>query len=540
VKPISRFERRIIIAIFLAAITPFGISLAFIPQIIESKLALSMHDEVRQQLESAAVFYKEFFDAKKREYAARAETMSRDPVLIRAASLGEAEDVKARLEQLLADNQELRAVRVFTPDGDVLVELDGPPERQGPDFAPKTIALPLGVGEAPRLETVFILPNHYLQDRARAEEIAMLYDASLRTEEDRARTFYLAYITITAAFVLLALAVGYLLARGVTRRIARLASATERVAKGESGFTLPVGGSDEITALTKGFNKMIQEVAEARDRLVYLEKVSGWQEFARRLAHEIKNPLTPIRLAIQELRRRAPEGDPRFKRLVEDATDVVEEEIGALTRLVDEFSQFARLPEVIPSRVELKPYLDDFLGAYNNFAPEAKVTLELPEQPVQAALDRVLMRRVLANLVTNGIQAAGKGKAELLIRCALSPNGAIELRVEDNGPGVPPESAEKIFEPYFTTKAEGTGLGLAIVKKIILQHGGSILLRRSNLGGACFVIQLPPMPANMPVEEESGSHQLAQIVAAVRDPDPLPQDRASGSGSSGRTPPSGA
>src|SRR6185503_2157768 len=110
--------------------------------------------------------------------------------------------------------------------------------------------------------------------------------------------------------VVLALGIGYWLARRVTKRIARLASATERVAKGESGFAIPLHGRDEITELSASFNRMIEEVADARDRIVYLEKVSGWQEFARRLAHEIKNPLTPIRLAIQELRSRAPENDP--------------------------------------------------------------------------------------------------------------------------------------------------------------------------------------------------------------------------------------
>src|SRR6185503_17672148 len=159
--------------------------------------------------------------------------------------------------------------------------------------------------------------------------------------------------------VVLALGIGYFLARRVTKRIARLASATERVAKGESGFTIPLRGNDEITELSARFNRMIEEVADARDRIVYLEKVSGWQEFARRLAHEIKNPLTPIRLSIQELRRRAPETDPRFKKLVEDATDVVEEEIGALTRLVDEFSHFARLPEVLPETVEMHAFLKE-------------------------------------------------------------------------------------------------------------------------------------------------------------------------------------
>ncbi|MEQ8567425.1 MAG: ATP-binding protein [Deltaproteobacteria bacterium] len=512
---VSRFERRIIIAIFLAATVPFVISVIFIPQIIETRLALSMHTGVREQLEDSALFYKDFFDAKKSEYSARAQSIASDPILIRAARDGSVDDVKVRLAQVLTDNEEIRSARVITFDEEILVALDGPEERMGDGFVPKTIVLPLGLGDAPKLEIVFILSRKYLADRAHAEEIARLYDASLRTEDQRSRTFYLTYIAISAFVLFLSLAVGYLLARSVTRRVSQLALATERVAKGESGFTVPLGGDDEITELTNGFNRMIEEVAEARDRIVYLEKVSGWQEFARRLAHEIKNPLTPIRLAIQELRRRAPDSEPRFKKLVDDASDVVEEEIGALTRLVGEFSQFARLPEVTPSPVDASRFVHAFLNAYNGFEPDAAVEVDLPADPLTIAVDRVLMRRVLANLVMNGIQAAGKGNAKLWIRIARIPaTGLVEIRVEDNGPGVPQDVAEKVFEPYYTTKTEGTGLGLAIVKKIVLQHGGSIALRRSPVGGASFVILLPPAPHGAVPEEDSEMDEALDAAAA--------------------------
>ena len=141
-------------------------------------------------------------------------------------------------------------------------------------------------------------------------------------------------------------------------------------------------------------------------------------------------------------------------------------------------------------------FLRDFLAAYNHFKPEAQITLDMPEDPIVAGIDRVLMRRVLHNLVTNAIQAAGPGQAELRISCFVSPNDRIHLRVEDNGPGVPDHDADKVFEPYFTTKNTGTGLGLAIVKKIVLQHQGSIVLARAPDGGASFLITLPAAPAN--------------------------------------------
>lgn len=489
---ISRFERKILLAIFLSGVAPFVLSLFFIPEIVESRFAMSVHEQVREQLESSAVFYKEFFQAKKREFAARVEAMAKDPVLLRAALIPSVEDVRERVKQLLQDNVDLRSVRIYRPEGDLMLEEIGPEDRQTADFTPKTLTLPLGVGDSPRIEVVFILPIQHIQDRDRAEEIAVLYDTAFKLGTNiQDQTFY-TYVFIISGILFLALAAGYVLARQVTKRISQLAFATERVAKGDLEFEVKPRGKDEITELTSAFNSMIAEVKDARDRIVYLEKVSGWQEFARRLAHEIKNPLTPIQLAIQELKRRTPEGDEKFKRFVDDAADVVEEEIKALTRLVDEFSQFARLPEVVPDKVELSSFVQEFLSAYNGFEPDAKVTLDLPEQALTVPLDRVLMRRVFLNLALNGIQAAGEGKAELWIKCRkLEDSEEAEIRIEDNGPGIPPDQASRIFDPYFTTKEEGTGLGLAIVKKIVLQHGGTIQLDSSSHGGAAFVIVLP-------------------------------------------------
>lgn len=493
-RKISRFERRLLIAMFFCATTPFIISALFIPQIIESRLALSMHNTVREQLLSSAIFYKQFFDAKKAEYAARTEAISRDPVLLRALEQGNLHDLGDRLEQTLEQYDSIRSIRIRSPARELLIERDGPKERHGADFAPKTITIPLGLGEAPWLEVEWILSKSYLADRQKSEEVATLYDASLRTERDRAKNFYLAFLTIALAVLSITLTVAYFLARNVTSRVATLAQATERVGQGEAEFEIPVRGNDEITELSAGFNRMIEEIAQARDRIVYLEKVSGWQDFARRLAHEIKNPLTPIRLAVQELRRRAPKDDPRFSKLVEDSVDVVEEEITALKRLVDEFSQFARLPEVSPLPADLSIFLKNFLNHYNYFDPEAKVELTLPGPSLVAGVDRVLLRRVLYNLVMNGIQAAGAGEAVIDIRCARTANNKAELRITDNGPGIPEDQARRIFDPYYTTKSDGTGLGLAIVKKIVLQHGGSIRLDRSVKAGASFVILLPLSP----------------------------------------------
>jgi signal transduction histidine kinase len=518
------FEARILAAILVTGLVPFGISLYYIPQIAEERAALSIHTRVREQLEASAGLYRELFDAKKKAFAVRTEGLARDPVLARAVDEQRWEDVRDRLAQLVDDNPDVRVARVVDlrpartggagagggPGGEArvgeaagdgapgpLLEQEGPPERQGDDLTPKTFRHPLG-SSAPggpptpgTLELTFVVPATLLSAQDEAAEVAYLYDASFKASETFQREQTLAY-SLRVFFVLLAaLTAGFFIARRVTRRVVRLAAATERVAQGELDFDLPLRGRDEIAELTAAFNHMVREVRASRGRIVYLEKVSGWQDLARRLAHEIKNPLTPIQLAVQELRRRTPEDvEPRFKRLVEASAEVVEDEIAALTRLVDEFSQFARLPEVQPEPVELRAFLDDFLDAYNRFAPDAEVRVDAGPGPFPARVDKVLMKRVLANLTTNAIQAAGAGRAVVQFRLAEA-GGTLTLGVVDNGPGISAEDAEKVFEPYFTTKAEGTGLGLAIVKKIVLQHGGDITLSPPAPDrGAEFVITL--------------------------------------------------
>ncbi len=478
------------IAMLLCATVPFLISLVFIPSIIESRLAMSMHSRVEEQLEASALFYAEFFDAKKAEFAARADALALDPALA-------AEDPGPRLEALLDANDDLRTLAVL--DGDLRIERRGPPDRHGENFRARTVERPLP-GDR-RLAVTFLLPERYLRDREAAAEIALVYQASRRLESDRAQAFYLAYFGILLVAVVLSLGVGLGLSRGVTRRIARLSAATERVASGDLGFQVAVGGDDEIARLIRAFNRMISEVAQARDRIVYLEKVSSWQDLARRLAHEIKNPLTPIRLAVQELRIRARAEDPRLERLVRDVSEVVDEEVAALALLVDEFSRFARLPQVHPARVDLGPFLERFVEAYGKYREGEQLELSGPPAGTHAPLDRVLMRRVLVNLVDNAADAAGN-PARIRVGARALDAGRTELFVEDDGPGVDPELSARIFEPYFTTKTTGTGLGLAIVKKIALQHGGDVEVARSTLGGARFSILLPAPSPNLRLDGE--------------------------------------
>jgi nitrogen fixation/metabolism regulation signal transduction histidine kinase len=308
------------------------------------------------------------------------------------------------------------------------------------------------------------------------------------------RGYVRAFAALLGVWALLAGVTGALLARRTTRRVAALVEATRRLARGDLAVQVAAGGGDdELATLARSFNAMVREVREGRDRLVYLEKISGWQEVARRLAHEIKNPLTPIQLAFQQLEARQRErtgADPAMDRLVAETGEIVREEIGTLQRLVAEFSGFAKLPDVRPEPADLGDVVEDFVRTSPQLAAEADLLVARAAGACPVRIDRALLRRVLANLVQNAIEAARPGRARVHLGVGRAGElGVLTLR--DEGPGVPSELRERIFDPYFTTRREGTGLGLAIAKKIVLQHGGDLAVGAHPEGGAQFTLSLP-------------------------------------------------
>jgi nitrogen fixation/metabolism regulation signal transduction histidine kinase len=241
---------------------------------------------------------------------------------------------------------------------------------------------------------------------------------------------------------------------------------------------------------------MLGEIETNRGRIEYLQQLATWQGMARRLAHEIKNPLTPIQLAVQEIHQRYTGSDPAYRQVVNTTLEVVEAEVGTLRRLVSEFSDFARLPKAKVSADDLYAFLEAqrdqrLLGASPESA--ARVEFQVPEGSAPVRLDRQMFRRVLINLINNASQATQAARQPGLIRILAEPAAGkwLRLHVDDNGPGIPEALRPTIFDPYVTHTAGGTGLGLAIVKKIVVEHGGTIDAGDSPLGGARISIVLP-------------------------------------------------
>ena len=231
---------------------------------------------------------------------------------------------------------------------------------------------------------------------------------------------------------------------------------------------------------------MVEDLTE----LLRAQKAAAWREVARRIAHEIKNPLTPIQLSAQRLRKKYAERAGDLGQVVSDATASIEREVGALKRLVDEFSRFARMPELAPRPVELAGLVESVRQLYRGL-PEIRWTVEVDPAIGSVMLDPEQLRRVLINLVDNAI-AAMDGRGGILLRAGLPAEGEkLRIEVADDGPGLPVEDRDRIFNPYFSTKSRGSGLGLAIVHKIVTDHGGTIRVAGNDPRGVRFIIDLP-------------------------------------------------
>jgi signal transduction histidine kinase len=295
--------------------------------------------------------------------------------------------------------------------------------------------------------------------------------------------------------VLAAVALGSVVARRITRDVDALVAGAQAVQHGDLEHRVEVRRKDEIGELASAFNAMTTELSESKERLVQAERVAAWQDIARAIAHEIKNPLTPIQMSVETLRKSYAAKHCSFDEIFEESTRTVLEEVARLKRIVSEFSRFARLPRPAVAPLDLDELVQAALALYKG---HVRVVSELAGDLPTVSADRDQLTQVILNLLENARDAvASKGSDESVGRITVRTRraaGHVELEVEDNGPGFDPTLEHKLFEPYFTTKQGGTGLGLAIVRRIVLEHGGRITASSTPGRGARFVVELPAVP----------------------------------------------
>jgi two-component system nitrogen regulation sensor histidine kinase NtrY len=301
------------------------------------------------------------------------------------------------------------------------------------------------------------------------------------------------FLLVSLPIFLATAMVSLLLTDRIISPIVHLEEATRRVAEGDFSFRILSPSRDELSGLVDSFNAMVAELDGSRRKLIAAERITAWQEIARRLAHEIRNPLTPIKLSAQRILKKHGEGAADFDSALFSSVAAIIREVEGLERLLGEFSEFARLPEPALEPVRLRELLGEVASTY---APASgTVQVDLHEVPVDLVLsiDRAQMRRAFANLFTNAVQAM-PGGGRLVVRTDAVRKGHqawCRLAVSDTGPGIPESDHERIFDPYFTTKKAGTGLGLAIVRRIVFDHGGNVWVESRPGEGATFYVDLP-------------------------------------------------
>jgi two-component system nitrogen regulation sensor histidine kinase NtrY len=498
----GRFEWKILIALFIVASLPLAAAAYLMSMTIGRVAAITDQHQagVRTSLGGAVEVYRAYFAQSKESFRERAAEIANMPV----DNVAELADVPDLLRARVLEGT--RVVSEWSAPQAVLERA-----REAP---PNLVELPGSRPDAPRLlELTFGISREIYANFLALRE-------AMDREQDLDRVLPLVLPMIfrglgIALVIILALAtvLGLVVARRATGRVAALRDAARRVGEGDLAVRVSPRGKDELDDLGRAFDRMVAELGDARSRLEYLQKVAAWQEVARRLAHEIKNPLTPIQLAVQELASKYRGGDPSYERLLATAQEILKEEIGSIRRLVDDFSAFAKLPKVEPAPVDLGHVVQDFVRAHPEWQPF--VRFEAPAAPVGALCDRMLIRRVLANLVENAVQAAeGAGRTpevQLLVSGGAAGRKACVM-VDDNGPGVAAAERDRVFDPYVTSKEHGTGLGLAIVRKIVLDHGGDVHAgpAPAPLGGARFTVTIPAAAAT-----DGGGHPAPEPAVAA-------------------------
>ncbi len=293
-------------------------------------------------------------------------------------------------------------------------------------------------------------------------------------------------VALVLGFAAVATVVARALASQLTRPVAALSTAFEHVARGDLESRVEPSGAAELASLARSFNAMTQSLADARGALQKAEREAAWREVARHLAHEIKNPLTPMRLSLHRLQKRMDGVPEQDRNVVRDSLGAMMAEIDHLTRLAEQFSQYARLPEPRYEPCDLSALAREVAALHE---PEGRRLDVSADRAVTVRVDRLLLSRALHNLLLNACEASPEGSVVELATGADAAEAWVE--VLDRGPGLPPGPTERLFDPYVSTKNRGSGLGLPLVRDIALQHGGRVTLENRDGGGARARLTLP-------------------------------------------------
>lgn len=343
-----------------------------------------------------------------------------------------------------------------------------------------------------RLETRAFRAGVVRLDLGEAPPATLIGLVSTASEDAMISTLQITSLVLALLAIAVAVALGVLWSSQVSRPIEEIAAFSGRLAEGRWDEPLLVHGAREITTLADALDRMRDDLRRYRSRLVTSERQAAWGLMARQVAHEVKNPLTPIAISIADLKRSHDLGRPDFPAVLEQATRTVTAEIGALRRLLDEFAEFGRMSPPRLARFQVAALFESLAALYAPDVAAGRLELRPPAAGLAFTADQDQLRQALVNLVKNGLEAIAPGGSVEV--AAGTVDGALEITVTDDGPGLPPDQRERPFAPGPSTKPGGAGLGLTVVERIVSEHGGSIQAADVPAGGTRFRMRIPLQP----------------------------------------------
>ncbi|HSQ58889.1 MAG TPA: ATP-binding protein [Acidobacteriota bacterium] len=420
-----------------------------------------------------------------------ASLVARAPILYRGAPAGAVEAARTLDPVFLDRVKRASGLELVLRDGRGRIRATTLAEGGAPYVAPAATAARLTLGGVPYLGRT--LPLEIGADSLAPAEITGLVPTE---SSDRAvASLRTSALLLGALGIALAILLGMFWSAQLSRPVERLAAFAREVAHGRWDRPLAVTSVRELETLVEALERMRRDLNDYRERLIVGERQAAWSGMARRVAHEIKNPLTPIAISIEDLKRSYDQRRADFPEILDQATRTIGEEIATMKRLLNEFTEYGALPAPRLAPVRIGALLADLDALYARDVAEGRLHVERggvsPDQEFTA--DSGLVRQALVNLVKNGLEATAPG-GRVSVSASVAPDATApeaEFVVEDDGPGLTEEQRAHLFLPGFTTKREGSGLGLGIVERIVNDHGGTIHVERAEPSGTRFRLTFP-------------------------------------------------
>lgn len=331
---------------------------------------------------------------------------------------------------------------------------------------------------------------HDKQEKQQAA-VALKRYAQIKVLKDRIVSQVALFSALYASMVIgIALGLGWLSVSRITRPLKELTAATRRLAADRFEGKLPEKSGGEVGELVRAFNAMVGDLATARERQAAAERRATWQTVARTIAHEIKNPLTPIRLSTERMYEKYLDQSKDFPEVIRSTTSTVLTEIANLQKLVDTFHRYAKFPDPVLARERLGAVVRETVGLYTGSPVPVETSIDetLPE----IKIDKGQIREAVTNLLKNAFEAVEDTGRPPRIEVAVRRDAdCAVVSVRDNGCGISEESRKKLFQPYYTTKKQGSGIGLALIERIVTLHGGTITVESTERAGTEVIMRLP-------------------------------------------------